>query len=80
MCAARNYIIVGDNMINPILLTERTQGVDVAVMPEDVHAGICQESREKEDRDCQHYHEARVPLHEILVLIVSRYLKLTRLE
>lgn len=44
-------------------------------MPEDLHAGVGQESRENEYHECQDYDEARVSLQEMLVLVVSRYLE-----
>lgn len=68
--------IIGSN-VKRWRLTERTNGIDIAVMSENVHAGICQESREKKDHNRGDYHQSRVSLQEMLVLIVSRYLKLT---
>jgi len=44
------------------VFTEGTSSIDVAVMPEDLYAGIREESPEKENHKRQDYHEARISL------------------
>lgn len=44
------------------LFTERTSSVDVAVKPEDLYAGIREESHEKENHKRQDYHETCIAL------------------
>jgi hypothetical protein len=47
------------------------------MIPEDLHAGVRQESRKNENYECQDRNKTRISLQEMLVFVMSRYLKNT---
>lgn len=60
---------------NGIVLTKGTSSVNVTVKSEDLYTGIRYKSPEQEHHKCQDHHESRISLQDVLVLVVSRYLK-----